>query len=357
MHHRRLLVMLIASLTGCVDKTDADYRAEIATAMHDSIGVDLANLLQAARDLQAASPSVAWHTVPDEDGAILRMRDAWKRMRTAYEDIEGAIVALFPGTDATMDARYDETLAKTGPDQDLFDDRGFTGMHGIERILYAPEIRNEVTLVERRLKGYKPAAYPASDDEAIEFKTQLVELLIDNAKTLRKQWRPDAVDIGTAYVGLVGLMREQNDKLNLAATGEEESRYANITMFDLRQNLGGTQKVYDLFGDWIRSKAAGPQSDSAVRHKFGELETIYYSPSSPASSDALPSAPSDWSPDHPTPANLATPFGTLWQGVHDSVDPSSNGSVVYEMNRIADLLDFPAFVPRRASITTASPLP
>jgi iron uptake system component EfeO len=341
MRHICLLAVLITSLAACTDKTDADYRADVVASIHDSIATDLDDLVQAAYNLQAASPSLAWNESMDAM-AIANMREAWKRTRIAYEHIEGAIVSLFPGVDAALDSRYDDSLAKLGAtgDQDLFDARGVTGMHGIERILFAPTIRPEVIKFESSLPGYRPAAYPATDDEAIEFKTVLVQLLIDRASALRKQWNPAAVDVGTAYRGLVGLMNEAKEKVDLATSGSEESRYANITLFDLRNNLDGTQKVYNLFRDWIRSKSAGAEYDSALQERFGELATLYAT----VTSDSLPAAPVDWSRDAPTPDNLATPFGALWQRVHESVDPNSDRSVVFQMNHIATLLGLPEFV-------------
>jgi hypothetical protein len=46
----------------------------------------------------------------------------------------------------------------------------------------------------------------------------------------------------------------------------------------------------------------------------------------------------------PTAADLATPFGTLWASVHQAVDPTTQGSVVFEMNAVAVELGFPEFV-------------
>jgi len=341
MRYIGLPALLITLLAACTEKSDADYRAEITASIHDSIGEDLAELVQASRDLQAASPSHAWNSTTDAT-AITAMQEAWKHTRIAYEHVEGAVVALFPGIDTMLDARYEDILAKLGPDGDqhLFDGRGFTGMHAIERILYAPVIRTEVSTFESHLSGYQPAAYPATDDDAISFKTVLVQLLIDQANGLRKQWQPTAIDIGSAYQGLVGLMNEQKDKVSLGATGQEESRYANLTLFDLRRNLEGTQKVYGLFRDWVRSKTAGAEWDATLQGKFDELATLYAA----TTSDSLPAAPDGWSSDHPTADALATPFGALWQSVQESVDPSSNNSVVSQMNHIATLLGFPEFV-------------
>ena len=341
MKNTALLTTTLAALAACSDKSDADYKADVVAAMHDSIGDDLAELVQAARDLRAAAPTHAWSATADA-AAITAMRDAWKRTRIAYEHVEGATAPIFGDLDVTMDARYDDYLSMIGPtgDHALFDASGVTGMHGIERILYARDIRPEVVAFESTLPGYEPAAYPKTDAEAMSFKTALVGKLIDDASSLHDQWQPAAIDIGAAYQGLVGLMNEQREKVNLAATGEEESRYANLTLFDLRNNLEGTQEVYALFRPWIQSKSAGRDPDATIDARFTALGSLYAS----MTGDALPAVPDGWSSDQPTAADLATPFGMLWQTVHREVDPGRDGSIVFEMNRVAVLLGFPQFV-------------
>jgi iron uptake system component EfeO len=335
-----LLALSFGALAACSDKTDADHRADVVASMHDSISLDLADLVQAARDLQAAAPAHAWNETADA-AAIAAMRNAWKRARVAYEHVEGATAPIFPDLDVAMDERYDGFLAALGPagDQDLFDAKGVTGMHGIERILYAPLIRPEVIAFERTLPGYKAAAYPATDGEAMAFKTALVQKLVDDATSLHAQWQPAAIDLGAAYQGLVGLMNEQKEKVNLAATGEEESRYADLTLFDLRNNLDGTRKAYEAFRGWVQARH-GAGADAMLEARFAALAALYAS----IPGDALPPVPADWSSDKPTPADLATPFGALWQAVREAVDPDRDGSVVFEMNQIAVLLGFPEFV-------------
>jgi iron uptake system component EfeO len=339
-----ILAAALAALAACSDrpKSDADYRAEVVAGMHDSIGADLADLVQAARDLQAAAPIHAWDPTGDS-AALTAMRVAWMRTRIAYEHVEGATAPIFGDLDVSMDARYDDFLAQLGPagDPDLFDATGATGMHAIERILYAQDIRPEVIAFESSLPGYKAAAYPATGDEATAFKTQLAQKLIDDATSLHDQWQPAAIDIGAAFQGLVGLMNEQKEKVNLAATGEEESRYANLTLFDLRNNLGGTQKVYALFRSWIQSRpTGGGDADAMIEARFAELASLYAS----LPGDALPVVPDGWSSDQPTPADLATLFGMLWQTVRQDVDPARAGSVVFEMNQVATMLGFPQFI-------------
>src|SRR6185436_13438367 len=173
------------------------------------------------------------------------------------------------------------------------------------------------------LPGYKAAAYPATEGQAMAFKTVLCQKLIDDAKSLHDQWQPAAIDIGAAFQGLVGLLNEQKEKVNLAATGEEESRYANLTLFDLRNNIDGTRKAYALFRPWITARAGGADLDAKIQAGFTELSQLYDA----LPGDALPPVPDGWSSDNPTPADLATAFGNLWQTVHRDVDPTRTGSV------------------------------
>jgi iron uptake system component EfeO len=338
-----ILAAALPALAACSDRprSDADYRADVVAGMHDSIGTELAGLIQAARDLQTAAPTHAWAPTADSL-ALADMRAAWMRSRIAYEHIEGATAPIFGNLDASLDARYDDFLAQLGPagDRDLFDGAGVTGMHAIERILYAPDIRDEVIAFERTLPGYIAAAYPATTDQAVAFKTQLVQKLIDDATALHDQWQPAAIDIGAAFQGLVGLMNEQKEKVNLAATGEEESRYANLTLFDLRNNLDGTKRAYELFRPWIQAKSGGGSADTMIEARLTALASLYAS----TPGDALPAVPADWSSDQPTQAGLATPFGMLWQTVHQDVDPAAAGSVVFEMNQVATMLGFPEFI-------------
>jgi iron uptake system component EfeO len=329
---------LVLFLAAC-GSSDPDYKTDVVNGMHDSIEVDLQALIDAAKALQTAAPDHAWDATADA-AAISAMTDAWRNARIAYEHVEGATAPIFPDQDVSMDERYDGFLAALGPDGDpnLFDDQGVTGMHAIERILFAPTIRVEVTEFEAQLPGYSPAAWPATAQEATDFKTKLCQKLIDDAQQLHDEWTPANIDVGAAFQGLVGLMNEQKEKVNLAATGEEESRYANWTLFDLHNNLAGTMKIYDLFQPWVQSK--GGNEDDSIQLGFGKLDGLY----SETTGDALPPVPATWSSDNPSASDLATPFGMMWQGVHAAVDPTADGSIVFEMNEAAVKLGFPEFV-------------
>ena len=50
---------------------------------------------------------------------------------------------------------------------------------------------------------------------------------------------------------------EQLEKVNLASSAEEESRYSQHTLGDMRANLDGARRTYDLFAPWLRSVPNG----------------------------------------------------------------------------------------------------
>ena len=319
--------------------------------MHDSLALEIADWKKAATDLQSHAPVTSgrgWDATLDAK-AISDMKDDWKRVRVAYEHIEGAIAPLFPETDFATDARYDDFLTdlKGKGDDNPFDGDGVTGQHAIERILYADNVPSYVVTFESKLPGYNPARFPTSETEASDFKNKLCARLITDIAGLEQDWQPAKIDLAGAYQGLVALMNEQGEKVNKAATQEEESRYAQRTLADLRANLDGTVKIYDLFQPWIVSKSAshpetsGSTADKNIQAGFVSLRGVYGS----TPGDAIPQPPPGWSSIKPTPEDLASPFGQLFSAVQAAVDPERDGSIVQQMNHAAALLGFPGFTP------------
>ena len=324
------------------DETDAEYQAEIADGMQSSIAVEIEGWRSDAKALCDAAPSPTgrgWDPQLDA-AAITAMKEAWRKARVHYEHIEGAVAPLFPELDAATDARYDDFLSELGPagDQALFDDQGVTGMHAIERILYADAISPEVKTFEAGLPGYVEAAFPATEADAVSFKTKLCARLVTDVTTLQDQWKPAQLDIGAAFQGLISLMNEQHEKVNKASTGQEESRYSRMTLADIHSNLAGTKTIYALFQPWILSKSNGSASDTGITKGFEELQAAY--DANPG--DTIPAPPATWSAT-PSPEDLATPFGKLFQAVTVAVDPARDGSVVFEMNEAAGVMGLPGF--------------
>jgi iron uptake system component EfeO len=349
MKHAWLLAGLLA--IGCSSSKDAeptkpvDYTAQVTQGMYEVVLDELVAWRAAVVDLQNAAPTPSgrgWDATEDA-AAIKQMKDAWRRCRIPYEHIEGAIAPIFPDRDAAADARYDDFLVQLlgKGDPDPFDGEGVTGMHAIERILYAKEISAKVVAFESSLPGYAEAAYPSNEAAAAAFKTKLVGRLLADIDAITSDWKAskDKIDLGTSFVGLVALMNEQREKVNKAATGEEESRYAQMTMFDLRNNLEGTVKAYATFRPWILSKQQGAALDAEIQKGFTDLGALY----AKYTGDAVPQPPDSWSSDMPSEADLGTPFGQLFTTVRSAVDPTRAGSIVYDMNEVADLLGFPEY--------------
>ena len=331
-------------------KTDAEYQADAVNQMHAALLSDLDDLIAAAQAIQDAAPTPAdrgWDPTLDA-AAIASMKTSWTKARTAYEHIEGALAPLFPDIDFSIDARYDDFLAAlSAPDTNLFDGEGVTGMHAIERILYSDVTPQRVINFESMLNGYEKAAYPGTAADAATFKTGLCAKFVADATELKAQWTPANIDVSIAYQGLVSLMNEQREKVEKASTDEEESRYSQRTMADVRDNLSGTKAVYAFFQPWILSKSDasdptkdGKTIDKAILASFAELDTAYAA----VSGDSFPEPPATWSAENPSAEDLATPFGMLYSAVLHAVDPTVDGSAVNEMNDAAALLGFPLFM-------------
>ena len=331
--------------------TDAEYQAQVVTGMHDSLLADIDSLLSAAQDLQTAAPagdsdasSGGWSATSDP-AAVASMKAAWIRARTAYEHSEGAIAPLFPTVDNAIDARYDDFLEQLAPagDPDLFDGKGVTGMHAIERILYVDTTPARVVEFEKTLPGYVAAAFPANGAQAAEFKTGLAAELVTDVTGLRDQWKPTSIHVFIALEGLIDLMNEQREKVVKAASDEEESRYSQRTMADIRDNLDGTKTIFALFEPWLLSKksaeagADGPAIDAKINTGFQALADAYGA----VTGDAFPQPPSTWSSENPSAADLATPFGQLYSKVNAAVDPTDPESVVSQMVDAAAALGTP----------------
>jgi len=331
--------IVLAVLVAACGASDSAPETAVVAGVHDAAAGDLDDLVQAATDLQAAAPADHGWDARDAP-SITAMREAWKRARIAYAHVEAATAPNFPEANHAMNARYDDYLAALGPagDADAFDRTGATGMHSIERILYADVISPQAVAFESTLPGYRPARWPANEREAIEFKLGLCQQLIDDASQLRDQWSTAAIDVGAVFHALIGLMNEQREAVNLAAAGDQDSRYAQLTLFDLRNHLDGTKQIYAPFRAWIVS--ANSDAGRDIELGFQKLDAVYRA----QPGDALPAVPDTWSSDRPSAADLQTPFGKLWRGVHACVDPQAPGSIVVEMNDVAVVLGFPEFL-------------
>jgi len=299
------------------------------------IQTNLEALHDASKALCAAAPDGPWDATQSR-AAIDAMKGHWKRARVAYERVEGAIAVLFPELDVSVDERYDGFLETAG-DAYLFDADGVTGMHAIERILWADAIGDEVRAFEEGLGSkYVPAAFPSTAREAEDFKTKLCARLVADTKTMRDDFAPLALDTPAAFRGVIGSMEEQLEKTSFAATGEEESRYARHTLADMRANLEGARATYEAFRPWLLEKGQSAL-DENIRAGFGRLQAGYDA----VPGDALPRPPATWSSLNPSDADKQTPFGKLFLLVQTEVDGTREGTLVNGLNKAAEALGIP----------------
>src|SRR3954453_9273419 len=108
---RRLLLLplLLLSTVSCSHDPQEQALLDVKSYIQDNLD----SLHDAAVALQKDAPSSdadGWSATQDA-AAVQKMRADWKRARTAYEHVEGAIAVLFPELDVSTDARYDDLIA------------------------------------------------------------------------------------------------------------------------------------------------------------------------------------------------------------------------------------------------------
>jgi iron uptake system component EfeO len=334
-----VLLPLVAATIGCGTDKSGSQEAQAQSAVKAYIVGEIGNWVNSSIALRAAAPA------PDADGwsdtadaaAVTAMKTQWAATRVAYEKIEGAIAVLFPDYDVSTDERYDGFLADGGPDNDLFDGVGVTGVHAIERILWAGHAPADVVAFEAALTGYTPSAFPANMTQASEFRDGLATRLVTDTQAVQTMFAPLTLDTAAAFRGVIGSLGEQIEKITLAAAGEDESRYGQHTLADMRANLDGGKNTYNAFRDWVRSENGGTALDTDILAGFDRVSALY----SAVSGDALPAVPAGLNPDAPTAAQLMTPYGKIFAGLSTESDGTNPDSLVSKMSAAADLLGIP----------------
>jgi iron uptake system component EfeO len=318
-----LLVVVLAHLAGCEGERAGAASAATRTATPREVATrevkryvdgEIGALVGAARALCAASSDEA------------RMRAHWREARVRYERVEGAIAILFPQTDADVDGRY-EHVAERSTDAEPLDDRGFVGMHAIERVLWAETPRPDVIAFERALPGYVPARPLSSEGDVRSFRDGLCARLVRDLAAMEAALAPVALDPQTAWRGIQGSIEEQAEKVRLGTTGQSESRYAGHTLADMRANLEGGRAVLEAFATEIEALPDGSERLRRLREGFSELEEAYRA----IEGDDLPPVPEGFDPDAPSDAHLATPYGRLFARLARDSDPEVAGSLAHTL--------------------------
>jgi len=330
MPRKLLLPLALLTVTAC---GDPQQQALIDVKNYIQKNLDQLSTSVTALQTDAPAPDAdGWNAVADL-AAVEKMRADWHQARQAYEHVEGAIAVLFPEYDRSTDERYDGFVS-TDADPNLFDDKGVTGIHAVERILWSNSIPARVVEFEQGLPHYTPAAFPANATQAQDFKQKLLGKLVNDVNSMKTQFSPLALDPAAAYRGVIGSMGEQVEKARKAVNAEEESRYAQYTLADMRANITAGIDTYAFFRSALLQKKGGPALDTQINASFKRLQDQY----AQTPGDALPEAPSTFNLNHPSPEDLATPFGKLYQVLIEEADPDRDGSLVNAMSKSADLL-------------------
>jgi iron uptake system component EfeO len=342
---RTLVLVLVLPFAPACAESDGDDgdgggdpEAQAILSVKEYVGAELDALVDASTRIQTAAPA------PDADGwnatadaaAVDGMRTSWHDARVSYERVEGAIAVLFPDLDAATDERYDGFIAEA-PDPQLFDGTGVTGVHAIERILWADAHPTWVVEFESALPEYVAASFPATEADADQFKNGLAAQLVTDTNTMRDDFEPLALDAASAYGGVIGSMAEQVEKISLGATGEDESRYAQHTLEDMRANLEGGREIYAAFVPWLREQEGGAELDGQIQARFDAVAAAYDA----LSGNALPAVPDGWNEAEPTDEHLATEYGQLWLLLTTESDPMAMGGLSERMLAAAELMDIP----------------
>lgn len=323
---------------GCGNDESMTVQEKALFGVKQEISVQLDALAASAVALRAAAPT------PDADGwsatadaaAVNNMKAEWKKARIAYEKVEGAIAVIFPDFDASTDERYDGFI-EAEADTNLFDGQGVTGVHGIERILWADSHPPQVIAFEAALPRYQAAKFPTTMQEARDFKEGLATRLVDDTKAMKEMFAPLALDTAAAFRGVIGSLAEQLEKVELGSTGEDESRYAQHTLGDMRANLAGGESTYRAFQPWLKSKAGGEALDAQILAGLARVKAEY----AKRAGDALPAVPMGFNPEMPSAEHLATPYGEVLSLLKKEADPTDANSLVSQMSKGADLLEIP----------------
>jgi iron uptake system component EfeO len=330
--------------SACNRGPEPQQRARVAQETKRLLAAKIDEWLVASKELRSAAPTPegrGWDAQQDA-ATINAMKAAWQRARVAYEHIEGAIAPMFPESDMATDARYEDFLLKIGPGGDRipFDGEGVIGSHGIERVLWADSTPEDVVRFEKGLPGYRPAAFPATETEARDFKDKLAARMVSDIEKLKKDFEPLELDLSFAFNGLIDLAVEQVEKVDKAATGQDESRYAQLTMVDLRANREGCLRAYQVFRPWVQAQPDGKAVDAKVMAAFARLEAAY----AKVDGDAIPKPPTRWSGLDPAPADLETPFGELFAAVRREADDKVADSLHASLLAVAEKLELPEIV-------------
>ena len=347
------MVALSLSLLGCpaenapVDDDDDDdvdvEGAAVRLGVKNFVNGELTLLNDSAATLQSftASPDANGWNVDDDAASVITMKQQWKNARLSSERVQGVIAALFPALDRATGGRWDGFIDEAA-DDNVFDDAGVTGVHGVERILFSDEVPADVLAFEQAHgdsfvpSRFTAPAFPASLTQAEDFKGKLVQRLVDDTATMKEEFLGVDLTLEAAFGAVLASLQAQAAKVNVAGAGQDESRYAQHTLADMRANLEGGLAIYEAFDALFDARGdEGEALHDEIHEAFQRVRAHYDG----ITGDALPLVPATWNPAQPSEADLATEYGALFLFLTKETDVDDDTSFVSALQRGAALLE------------------
>lgn len=310
--HSLLVVLLAAgALASCSAWQNPKLQAQ--AALKAQVATQLVVLHQQAVALYAAAPTPGpngWNATT-ASSQLQSMKDIWRQARDAYERNENTLEDIFPDIDHDINGRYEDAIAQSGVVTDLFSGDQFSGMHAIERILWSNSVSTEALQFESTLPGYQPPSFPSNQQESSEFVTGLLARFESDTQNQIERWAAGSESTGVALDRLTDSAGVPSVFLYLDATQQQEDRYSQETLADMRANIIGAQACFDTFSIWLNAKGwpdlqasvdADYQTELTVADKFPGMQ--------------VPPAPEGWNGADPTPLDLRTPYGQLYTAMN-----------------------------------------
>ncbi|MFO0760153.1 MAG: imelysin family protein [Byssovorax sp.] len=318
------LVLADAALDAQAAADGKAYLVDRVEALHDHLEA----LCKAA-----PAPAADGWVSPRDTPAIQAMRASWHEARRAHQALEGVLLLHFPDLAASLDGSYEDALA-AGPDPELVDDRGFTGLHAIERILWADRMPAGVAKEEAALPGALPAAFPSTEEQAIDFRDELCAGAVHDAEELEAAI--EGLPLGSPEIQAIAreLVEIQADRVIEAGEGHPSSPYAGRSLLDLTDGLAAARAMHEVFLPWLATKAEGPHVAAEAADAFDRLAMRYMA----AGVDALPAPPSGWSDTAYNDEQLQSPFGLIFMAVMNETNLGIDGSVAHSVEEAGALL-------------------
>ncbi len=323
----RIVLSLVAALAlGCGGEDPP--APSVADGLKATIGTMLRRFSESLVTLRARAPrGREWQPSGADADAVKAMRAAWLDAHAAFVGLAGPVGELFPEQIPGLDRRWDVQLTDLGVDPDFmpFDERGVTGLHAIERILWSDQISSAVSSYEMTRLGYRTPRFPGTAEEADAFVASLAGAVAQVGLEVNQQFSRLTPDAALGAAGISRLLANSFLKVDLGyVAGSEDSRYSGTTMLDLRSELAAARAIWNVLRDGLSRRGAASEKLGGVDAGLARWTALL----DEVKSKDFPVAPNLWDPGTPSPEHALTPYGMLFVGLRRELNKARPDSLV-----------------------------